>query len=44
MEKNEVHVVIKFLQKKGLTPQEILDDMLGVLGDDAASYQVVKNW
>lgn len=44
MEKNELHAVIKYLQKKGLTPQEIHDDMVGVLGDDAPSYQVVKNW
>jgi [histone H3]-lysine36 N-dimethyltransferase SETMAR len=44
MEKNEVRAVIKYLQKKGMTPKEIYEDMHGVLGDDGPSYQVVKNW
>lgn len=43
MEKSEVRAVIKYLQKKGLTPTEIHKDMTDVLGDSAPSYQVVKN-
>jgi [histone H3]-lysine36 N-dimethyltransferase SETMAR len=44
MEKNELRCVIKYLQKKGMTPTEIHQDILNVLGEDAISYQVVKNW
>jgi hypothetical protein len=44
MNKFETRVVIKYLCKKGLTPQDIYKDMLEVLGDSTPSYQVIKNW
>lgn len=43
MEKSEIRAVIKYLQKKRLSPKEIHEDMVGVLGESAPSYQVVKN-
>jgi len=44
MDKIEQRAIIKYLQKKGLSPKEIHEDMVSVLGDDAPSYQIVKNW
>ncbi len=44
MEKNELRAVIKYLQKKGMTPTEIHQDIVNVLGEDVISYQTVKNW
>lgn len=44
MDKFESRAVIKYLCKKGLSPQEIHKDMREVLGEAAPSYQVVKNW
>ena len=36
--------VIKYLHLKGMSPQEIHDDMNGTLGDDCPSYATIKNW
>jgi len=35
MDQNEKRVVIKYINLKGLTPYEILNDMNAVLGNDA---------
>lgn len=44
MDKLEIRAVIKYLQKKGLSGQEIHNDMVNVLGESAPSYATVKNW
>ena len=44
MEKLEIRGVIKYLHKKGLSGQEIHNDMVNVLGESAPSYATVKNW
>ncbi|XP_071084006.1 protein GVQW3-like [Haliotis cracherodii] len=44
MEKQEKRAVIKYLYKKGLTPNAIYEDMLSTLGEDAPSYATVKRW
>jgi len=36
--------VIKYLQKKGLTPKEIHADMVSNLRDDAPALSTVKKW
>lgn len=36
--------VIKYLQKKGLTPKDIHADMVATLGDDAPALSTVKKW
>ena len=36
--------VIKYLQKKGLTPMDIHADMLATMGDDAPALSTVKKW
>ena len=36
--------VIKYLQKKGLTPKDIHPDMVATLGDDAQALSNVKKW
>lgn len=43
MENSDVHTVIEYLQKKGLSPKEIHEDIVGVLDESAPFYQVVKN-
>ena len=37
-------VVIKYLQKKGLTPKDIHADMAATLGDDAPALSTVQKW
>ena len=44
MEKLEIRGVIKYLHKKGLSGQEIHNDMVNVLAESAPSYATVKNW
>ena len=44
MEKIEYRAVIKYLNLKGLTPTQIHDDMVIILGDDAPSFATVKRW
>ena len=36
--------VIKYLQKKGLTPKDIHADMAATLGDDASALSTVQKW
>jgi len=36
--------VIKYLNLKGLSPNEIADDMKVVMGDDAPSYATIYQW
>ena len=38
------HDVIKYLQKKGLTPNGIHADMAATLGDDAPALSTVQKW
>lgn len=44
MENSELHAVIKYLGRNSLSPKAMHEYMVEVLGDDAVSYQVVKNW
>lgn len=44
MEKNEKRVVIKYLHMKGLSTQQIHEDMKEVLADDAPSQATVYRW
>ena len=44
MDRNEKRAVIKYLNLKGLTPNEISSDMKVVLGDDAPSYATIYRW
>ena len=44
MDKFEHRAVIKYLQKKGLTPKQIHEDMQETLGTSAASYAMIKKW
>jgi hypothetical protein len=44
MNKIETRAVVKYLCKKGLSPQDNYKDTLKVLGDSTPSYQVIKNW
>ncbi|XP_071083880.1 protein GVQW3-like [Haliotis cracherodii] len=44
MEKQEKRAVIKYLYKKGLTPNVIYEDMLSTLAEDVPSYATVKRW
>jgi len=41
MKKN---AVIKYLNLKGLSPNEIADDTKVVMGDDAPSYATIYRW
>lgn len=43
MEKSDFHALLKYSRKKGLSPKEIHEDMVCVLGKSALFYQVVKN-
>ena len=36
--------VIRYLQKKGLTPMKIHADMVSIFGDDALASSTVKKW
>ena len=40
----EIRAVIKYMHLKGLSPIEILDDMVQTFGEDAPSYSTVENW
>ena len=42
MDKFENRVVIKYLQKKDMSPTQIHADMVSTLGDDAPSFSTVK--
>ena len=44
MDKIGERAVIQYLQKKGLTPKDIHNDMVATLGKDARSYATVKRW
>lgn len=44
MDKTEARAVIKYLQKKGMTPKEIHEDMVKTLDDDSPSYSTIKRW
>ena len=44
MDKTEARAVIKYLQKKGMTPKEIHEDMVKTLDDDSPSYSTIKKW
>ena len=44
MEATETRVVIKYLNKKGLSAKEIYEDMKYTLGKDSTSYSTVKRW
>jgi len=44
MDQKEKRAVIKYLNLKGLTPNEISSDMKVVLGDDAPSYATIYRW
>ena len=44
MARNEKRAVIKYLNLKGLTLNEISSDMKVVLGDDAPSYTTIHLW
>ncbi|UYV77657.1 hypothetical protein LAZ67_15001833 [Cordylochernes scorpioides] len=39
---NEIRAVIKYLCKKGMSPEEIYEDMVDTLREDAPSYSTVK--
>ena len=36
--------IIRYLQKKRLTPKEIHADMIAILGDHAPALSAVKKW
>ena len=44
MEKNEKRAVIKYLNMKGLSPQQIHEDMKQVLVDNTPSQTTVYRW
>jgi len=44
MARNEKRAVIKYLNLKGLTLNEISSDMKVVLGDNALSYATIYRW
>ena len=44
MDKIGERAVIQYLHKKGLTPKDIHNDMVAILGKDAPSYATVKRW
>jgi len=43
IDKVGLRAVIMYLHIKGLSPQEIHEDMLAMLNDNAPSYTTVKN-
>lgn len=44
METIEQRAVIKYLQKKGMSPSQIHEDMTATLGESCVSYSIVKRW
>jgi len=44
MDNFEIRAVIKYLQKKHLSPTEIHADLQNTLGESSPSYEVVKRW
>ena len=44
MDKIGERAVIQYLHKKGLTPEDIHNDMVARLGKDVPSYATVKRW
>jgi len=44
MARNEIRAVIKYLNLKGLTLNEISSNMKVVLGDDAPLYATIHRW
>lgn len=44
MDRYEIRAVIKYLFLKGLTPQEIHEDMSNTVQANCPSYSTVKNW
>ena len=44
MEMVEQRAVIKYLQKKGMLPSQIHEEMMATLGESAVSYGIVKRW
>ena len=40
----EARAVIQYLQTKGMSPKEILEDMVQTLGEDSPSYSTIKKW
>ena len=44
METVEQKAVIKYLQKKGMCPSQIHEDMTATLVESAVSYGIVKRW
>lgn len=44
MDKVEIRSVVKYLALKGMTPQEVHDDMRQTLGDGAPAYPTVVKW
>ena len=44
MDDIEKRAVIKYLLKKGMSPQEIHKDMVDTLGGESPAYSTVKKW
>ena len=44
MENISNRAAIRYLGLKGLTPNEVHEDMVATLGEDAPSYTIVKKW
>jgi len=44
MDKKEARSVIKYLQKSGITPKAVHQDMAETLGGDSPSYSTIKKW
>ena len=44
MDKHEVRAVIKHFYLKGMTPQDVFDDMKQTLVDSAPAYSTVTKW
>ena len=44
MEKVEVRAVIRYLRIKGISPKEIHEDFMEILGKDSPSYSTEKKW
>lgn len=44
MDPVEQRAVIKYLQKKGMTPTQIHEDIVATIGECAVSYAIVKRW
>ena len=44
MDKKEARSVIKYLQKKGITPKAVHQDMAETIGGDSSSYSTIKKW